>query len=83
MMDKSSPTQEAQMAVFRPVMKNDTKPVEVKLSLTAEQHDHLKKIGDPKGLTVSEVLEQFVSWAMTSKVLTPEPKKRMKKSKTE
>lgn len=71
------------MAVFRPVMKSDAKPVDVTLSLTAEQHEHLKKIADPKGLSVVEVLEQFVAWAMTSKVLAPEPKKRVKKPKAE
>ena len=72
------------MATFTPKPLKQADPVSVTIALAPELHQHLAMVGEPHGLTVEQVLEQFISWACETKTIAAAPaKKRTRKIKTE
>lgn len=69
------------MATFRPSPKTPEPTVEVTLRLTQAQVSAVERVGTPHRLTVSDVLEQFVGWALDGQLLAPAPKPRARKPK--
>lgn len=72
------------MATFTPKPIQPEEPVQVTITLSPAHAERLKAAGDPHTLTIAQVVEQFITWAIDTKILkAPIVKKRVRKAKTE